>query len=339
MKHLHSLSDRQRRLTVILLTALTALALLLAGETAVGKFLRVVAAQEAISGQWTAQYEPKWRDQVQLNMIRRSDKGGTNMMGNNYRLDELRGLDAGALMAADTIVKFAIVGEAGTINFEGSFKAGRGAGFWTFSPNAAFASAMSQRGFPNLTDEDLLRATTHNLTIKYIDEMKSVGFANLDFDLLVRGAGHEVSLAYINELKSAGYPGLTMDELIRARNHEIDGAYIKEVRAMGFEKETMDSVIRLKNHEITSAYLAEMKAAGFGDLTLEDTIRLKNHDITQAYVSEIRGEGYNELSADTAIRLKNHDVNADFIRKAKAQGYANASLEDLIRLSSRGTIK
>jgi hypothetical protein len=38
MKNLHSLSERQRRLTVILLIGLTALALLLAGETAVGKF-------------------------------------------------------------------------------------------------------------------------------------------------------------------------------------------------------------------------------------------------------------------------------------------------------------
>jgi len=38
MKNLHSLSDWQRLLTVTLVVALTAFALLLAGETAVGKF-------------------------------------------------------------------------------------------------------------------------------------------------------------------------------------------------------------------------------------------------------------------------------------------------------------
>src|SRR3982751_6028143 len=194
----------------------------------------VVIAQSEIKGQWTAEFSAKKSGRIQITFIRRSE-GGSNMMGESLSLSELQGLSPEASNASDATVSFNIVREAGTFACEGAFRAGKGAGFWTFTPNGSFVSAMQSRGYGSLSDDDLLRAAMHNLTTKYIDELKAAGYDKLTFEQVSRGAGHDVTVGFIREMQSIGYSNLTMEELIRARNHEIDSQYAKEVQAMGFD--------------------------------------------------------------------------------------------------------
>jgi uncharacterized protein (UPF0335 family) len=336
MKKLAHLSDRQQRLLLIFLAVLFAVStLIFASTVAVSR----VFAQTAINGEWTAELSRKSSGKVQITFSRRSEKGGFNMMGETFAATELQGLNVDAANAARSDVSFSLVREAGTLSCEGTFRDGRGVGFWTFTPNQNFPAAMKSRGYGPLSDDEMLRATFHNLTAKYADDLKAAGHTELEFKSLLRASSHDISLAYLREMQSAGYPALKMDELIRARNHDIDANYLKEVRAMGFDKQPLETVIRLKNHDITPDFISRTKAAGFTNITIEGLVRLKNHDVTPEFVSEIRAEGYTDVSPDTIVRLKNHDVDVEFIRRAKAQGYGNATLEEIIKLKNRGTVK
>lgn len=264
---------------------------------------------EAIKGQWVAEYDRTKPGEIYFMFQRRTGSDNFSMNSDNMPLSELQGLTADAISSIKTNVNFNIVREAGTFQCEGFFSNGKGTGLWTFVPNEKFISTMQARGY-NLTDENVYRSATHNLTISYIDE-----------------------------LKTAGYDKLTFDEIIRSHNHDINAEYIKEVKAMGFERQPLETIIRMRNHDIDAAFVNEMKSAGFENLSIDELIRLQNHDITAAFINDLKAEGYENVSADIAIRLKNHDIDRNFIQRAKAQGYANVSLEELIRLSNRGTIK
>ncbi len=302
-------------------------------------------AGSVIDGQWFAEVSTKKPGKMYFSFQRRVDKDGESYNTSSSRdmpLSEFQGLPADVATvtgAPKTSVNFSIVREAGTFQCEGVFSEGKGVGFWKLTPSTKFISAMRERGYDNLTEQNLLSAAMNNITAKFSDDLKSAGYGGLTFEQLRRAATHDLTPQYIRELRSAGYENLTIEELVRARNHDIDTDYLKEVKAMGFERQSLEAVIRMRNHDITPAFISEMKSAGFENLTIENLIRLKNHDVSPAFVSEIKAEGYADISPDQAIRLKNHDVDRNFIRRAKAQGYTSASLDEMIRLRNRDVVK
>jgi len=273
---------------------------------------KVRSSAVGASGQWTADVRMASGDDIQFNFKSTSNDGRSEYSsGRTMKINDFQGLNIAEITSsAKTNVSFSLVREAGTINCEGTFSQGLGAGFWKFTPNERFVSSMQSRGYNNLTDEDLVRATFNNLTGKYIDELKTAGYDKLSFNDLARAASHAISVAYINELRADGYNLASMDDVFRASNHDINKEFI-----------------------------AEMRSIGFTQLSMDDLIRLKNHDISSSYISELKAEGISNITADDAIRAKNHDITADFIRRAKAQGFANAGLDELIRLNNRAQIK
>jgi hypothetical protein len=307
------LKNRHLRFSVLALVGLLVFSTLIFGIPDGASNLSVLstaqAAQTPIKGEWTAELRSNKRGEIQMSFHRRYEKGGMMMTGDTMSLSEFQGLNVEA-GSPKVIVNFNLPREAGTIVFEGIFQDGRGAGFWTFTPNQSFVSAMRNRGYDNLSDEDLLRATLHNLNAKYIEDLKSAGYDRLEFK-----------------------------ELMRARTHDIDSQYIAEVKAMGFERQPMEKLIRLHNHEITGEFVRRWKSAGYENLTIEQLIRIKNHEVTPEFINDIKAEGYATVSPETAIRLKNHNVDRAFIQRAKAKGLNNVSLEELIRLRNHDIIK
>jgi hypothetical protein len=300
---------------------------------------QAVQAQNTMTGQWTAEVNRQKPGEIQMTYHRRTETGGFNMSGESVALGELQGLTSEAALSTRSNVNFNVVRQAGTFACEGYFREGKGAGFWTFTPSRSFISAMRDRGYGDLSDEDMLRAALHNLTTNFVDDLKSAGYDRLEFKQLLRASSHSITPAFIREMQSAGYQGLTMEELVRARNHNIDSQYVKEVRAMGFDKQPLEKLIRLRNHKITQEFINRMRSAGFDGLSIEELIRLRNHNITPEFVGGLKAEGYKDIPVETAIRLKNHEIDGDFIRRVKARGFTDLSFEQLIRLRRDDIIK
>jgi len=338
----HLLTNKQTRIAFMFFAGLLAFsAFVFANVNGGGKVNAVhsIPAQSTLTGQWTAELNRNRPGEIQLTYHRRSEGGGFSMSGGTVPLGELQGLTAEAALSARENVNFNVVRQAGTFACEGYFREGKGAGFWTFTPSQSFVSAMRERGYDNLTDEDLLRAALHKLTTNFIEDLKSAGYDRLAFTQLLRASSHGVTAEFIREMQSAGYQDLSMEELVRARNHNVDSRYVKEVRAMGFDKQPLEKLIRLRNHDITPDFINRMRSAGFDGLSIEQLIRLKNHDITPEFVNGVKAEGYSDIPVESAIRLKNHDVDREYIRRVKARGFTDLTLEQIIRLRSRDIVK
>jgi len=105
----------------------------------------VIVAQNVITGDWRADTKDENPDKIQLNFEIRTEKGGRNNHGSSFAYSDLQGLSRD--QAQNGKVSFSLVREAGTIQCEGTFTNGKGAGTFRFTPNYGFADAMKSRGF------------------------------------------------------------------------------------------------------------------------------------------------------------------------------------------------
>jgi hypothetical protein len=292
----------------------------------------VQAAQQAITGEWLADFSRQNADEVQFTILRRTARGGNHTSSDGFRLSEFQGLTREQTSGARTEVRFRLVREAGTFECEGSFREGKGAGHWTLTPNQSFISAMRSRGYDDLTEDDLFSAALFDINIKSIEELKSAGYDRLSFKELVEASIFKVTGEFIREMKSAGYDNLTLKELVEARIFKIDSQYVKEVQAMGFERQPLKGLVEMRIFKITPEFIREIRATGFENLSLKQLVEFSIHKVTPEFVNGLRAEGFTSISPREAVEMKIHGVDADFIRRVKAKGFANVTIRQLVDL-------
>lgn len=258
---------------------------------------------ETFSGTWTAEVKKeKADDRIQFSFSRRSDGGNSNH-GNEYSLADFQGLTREQVRAtANTPVNFRLVREAGTIECQGSFRDGRGAGDWRLVPSQAFRSAMSSRGY-DLTDQQMFTSAMLDVRTGFVDDLKTIGFDRLDFDDVVKAVIFKVTPQFAAEMKSIGFENLGLEELVKARIFKVDAAFAREVREMGFDEQSLEQFVKLRIFKVTPDFL-----------------------------KEIKGEGLTLDSIEDAVKLRIFKVDADFIRRARASGHTDLNVEELVRL-------
>ena len=260
----------------------------------------VIVAQEAVTGTWKANTdtgEHGKAGEIHLSFERRSERGGTSQQGNSYSYSELEGLSP----SANGQVTFRLVREAGTIVCEGTFANGQGVGSFTFQPNRSFISDMQSRGY-SLSSEKQFVSATVNLTLAYVDELKSMNFGDLDLDDLFKGRIFNVTAQFAADMRSTGFPNLDLDDLVKARIFKISPEYVREVSAMGFDNRDFEGLVKFRIFKVTPEFLNSIKA-----------------------------EGFTNLSAEQVVKFRIFKIDADFIRNAKASD-PNVTVEDLVKM-------
>ena len=287
-------------------------------------------AQSVLTGDWTAslvqeksdkqEKSETWEkslksgksDGLNLNLERRTERGGRNRMGQTYDFAELQGLSREQVLSGGP-VKFSIVREAGTIECEGSFQNGKGSGTFRFTGNQGFISAMKSRGFDfeqtswkaddgRDREDKLFAAATLNVTTALADDLLSADFGRLDVDDLFKAAIFKVDSKFMREMKASGFPGLGMEELVKARIFKIDAEYVKQAAQMGFDKEPFESLVKMRIFKVTPEFIAE-----------------------------VRNEGLSGLSVEDLVKMRIFKIDADFIRRAKADGVP-LDVEELVQM-------
>lgn len=333
-------SQFPRRVGWLLLIIFTVFSSLIVVSAGSANFINAEnAAQNAITGEWLADFSRKNPDEVQFTTIRRTERGGQSNTSDGILLSELQGLTREQAFGARTEVSFRLVREAGTFHCEGFFREGKGAGHWTLTPNQSFISAMRSRGYDNLSEDDLYSAARFDINIKSIDDLKSAGFDHLSFKELVEASIFKVTSDFIREMKSAGFENLTLKQLVEARIFKIDSQYVKEVRAMGFEAQPLKSLVEMRIARITPEFIREMRSVGFENLTLKELTELGIHNVTPEFVNGIKAEGFSLTSPRQAVELKIHGVDRDFIRRVRAKGFTDVTLKQLVELRIHGIVK
>lgn len=254
--------------------------------------------QSDVSGTWTAKIT-KDDTKIQLNLERKSDRGGKNQHGQSYDFSELQGLSRNQALNGGT-VNFSLVREAGRVDFEGSFQNGRGSGTFRFTGNAGFISAMKSRGFDFEIDTDddqrspesrLFTATMINVTMALADDLSSAGFTNLKTEDLFKAAIFKIDGQFMREMKASGFNDLGMEELVKARIFKIDADFVRKVSQMGFDKEPFESLVKMQIFKVTPEFITEVRNEGLTDLQIEDVVKLRIFKIDAEFIRKAKADG------------------------------------------------
>jgi hypothetical protein len=251
-------------------------------------------AQSTLTGDWTAAVS---KEKLQLNMERRSERGGRNNMGHPYEFSDFQGLTREQATNGGP-VNFSLVREAGRIDFEGSFQNGKGSGTFKFTGNQSFISAMKSRGFDfekydddeRQPQERLFTATALNITTALADDLNSAGFGKLGVEDLFKAAIFKIDSTFMREMKASGL-NLGMEDLVKARIFKIDPEFVRQVGQMGFEKEPFESLVKMQIFKVTPEFVTEMRNEGLNNMAIEDLVKLRIFKIDTDFIREAKAEG------------------------------------------------
>ena len=252
----------------------------------------VIVAQTTLTGDWTAKINAEKGDKIYLSFEQRSAKGGKNQMGQSYNFADFQGLSREQALN-NGAVRFSLVREAGTIDCEGSFTNGKGAGTFRFTANPQFVSAMKSRGFDfeksssrNERDNEnkLFAAATLNVTTALADDLLSADFGKLDVDDLFKAAIFKVDSQFMREMKNTGFANLTFDDLVKARIFKIDADFVRQISAAGFNNEPFESLVKMQIFKITPEFISEVRNTGFSNLSVEELVKMRIFKINAEYI-------------------------------------------------------
>lgn len=245
------------------------------------------------------------KDSLYLSLKRRTERGGMSNSGSTYDVSDFQGLTRDQVMGTSN-VNFSLQREAGTFQFEGSFNAGKGSGTFTLVPNQSFLSAMTSRGYA-LNEEKQFASAMLDVRVKTIDDLKAAGFPNLSFDDVIKATIFKITPEFASEMASIGYKNLELEDLVKARIFKIDAKFAREVKEMGFgENQPMETLVKMRIFKITLGFLREMKTTGLENLDIEDLVQLKIFKIDSAFIQRAQSASSAKLDVEDLVRMKIH---------------------------------
>jgi beta-lactamase regulating signal transducer with metallopeptidase domain len=258
-----------------------------------------------------------------------------NSHGFTIAVSQLEGLSPAMLTGSGGLAQFSIRRESGTINFEGTFRSGIGAGTYSFTPSATFPAELTKRGFERPTADDQYRLAVGNIGVAYLDELNAQKYARPDLDGLVRAADHGVSFDYLREMGQLGYRVGVLDSLIRMRDHGVAPDYVREMASHGMTGLSADELIRVRDHGVDPDYIAALKSFGYDALPLDGLVNARDHGINGEYIRGMRKAGF-QLSLPELIRARDHGVNPEYMDAMASLGYKRLPIDELITARDHG---
>lgn len=133
----------------------------------------------------------------------------------------MEGVRATAAGMQDGPQTFLLKRDAGSFRFDGTFEQGRGAGQFSFEPNARFAAEIQQRKIGTLSADDLLTLARHDVGLAFLDELAAQGYETPDAVTLVRASRSGADLAYLRQMGTSGRRVSTLEELVNLANRGV----------------------------------------------------------------------------------------------------------------------
>jgi hypothetical protein len=296
----------------------------------------------ALEGAWTASREDKRPDRVYFNLT----SGLWNNNGMTMSLSAFTNLTAAQIDAQTmTPVTFEMRREAGTIALEGTFRRGKGAGQYTFTPDRSYIDKLRAVGVAfdlegrhhrreRTEEEDLFTLALHDVSTAYIKSMQNIGYrTTLDKYLEMRI--FNITPEYVREMESLGFKDISTQDLIDTKIHNVTPQFVRDMRAAGWDL----SLEELKESAIfraTPEFAAEMKKLGYGNLKHDDLVAFRIHHVTAEFINELRELGYEHVDADDLVAMRIHNVTTQFIRELAAAGYKHVPVDKLVDMRIHG---
>jgi beta-lactamase regulating signal transducer with metallopeptidase domain len=281
-------------------------------------------------------YEGNWFATIKGNTVNinfQKDGNDNNNNNSTFQLSEFKNLPK------EQEGNFALVREAGTMNFHGKFNGNMGMGTYKFSPDKSFSDDLSKQGISLDNDDDALVFFMVNLKKSYIAMLKKQGFTKITKDELIPLAALKVDEPFIHAIKSSGFSNVSLQNLIPLKALGVDQAYIADIKKSGYKDLSVDQLITLKAQGINGDFLkSSMEAEKQSRLNLgksEQVDRKEKAEIKERQENKERPEREERSSFGNIIAMKALNVDAAFRNSFKQIGF-NVSDENLIAMKSLG---
>src|SRR5215475_7491372 len=264
-------------------------------------------AQNSITGQWIVSLS-KADGFVQLTLQSTGPDWNFNS-STSVPLSQLRGLTAAEMRADGGMARFEIVRDAGTLQCEGWFKNGGGAGTFVFNPNRNYLSEMRSLGYDNLSDDRMFSLALHDVRLDFVRGLIAAGYERTDVDQLVSMRIHGVTLDFIGDLRSLGYDRAPADELVSMRIHGVGTDFIRELKELGYDHVPADDLVSMRIHGVTTKFIKELKTLGYESAPVDQLVSMKIHGVTPDFIRQMKDRGVKDLSIEQLISLRIHGLD------------------------------
>lgn len=260
-------------------------------------------AADAFKGTWSI-LPSQQSGMVRFGLAHRLHGGHSNHES-DWPVGSFQGLDLTATGKRE--VTFSITRDAGRFDCEGYLKNGEGAGIFTFTHDAKYATAMRSLGFTGIDDEKQFAMAVHDVSLEFARLMKAEKLSGLDSDKLIALRIFAVSPQFIRELRAEGLAADDADKLVAFRVHGVTAAMVKEVRAADLDV-SEDMLIAFRVHGVSPEFITRMESLGFGKAQADQLVAMRVHGVTPEFVAEMRSRGLKNLSIDQLINLRVHGI-------------------------------
>jgi hypothetical protein len=198
----------------------------------------------------------------------------------------LRGVTADVITAPGPIpVSFRMEQDAGTFEFEGTFRNGRGTGEFRFRPNRQFASTLVSLGVDgvgSVTDHQLKNFAWGGISAGEIREFRALGIWPLSFDEARRLAIYRATPDYVRGMQSAGVSDAnTVAGVVDMRIYGVTTGYAQELAAIGYRGISGRELIRMSRGRVTPEFVRSVREAGYRGVTPEVLIAMRRRGIEE----------------------------------------------------------
>jgi len=305
---------------------------------AIALLLAATVHAETLRGTWTMLPSSHDSGRVQLNVNR--DSANSHMSwGETMPLSAFEGLSSSTIGSSRATSNFALRREAGTFEFEGTFRDGDGAGHFTFTPNQSYMAALRSMHVRNDEDgdetEQLFRLAMHDVSSDFIRSFHSLGY-DAPLSTYVRFRIHGVDPRMVTELRSLGYTNISAEDLVRFRIHGVSPDLIRALAASGYREVPAEDLVRFRIHGVSPEFIRDLAAAGYRNVPGEDLVRFRIHGVSAEFVRELASLGYRNVAAEDLVRMRIHGVTPQFIRDVEAAGYHNVPVDKLVSMKIHG---
>jgi len=292
--------------------------------------------------------------------VERSRPGNRSINSSDVPLSAFQGFSLEMLDHSGP-AKFTYVQDAATLQCEGKYGWGRGAGGFTMVPNPAFVSELNRLGFASPREDDLFMMVLSNVNLDFIRELHAANIATSLHEILELAA-HGVNSQYIHEINRTGYRDLRAQDYIELRDHGVKPRFIEELKQAGYQIGTervielvdhgvdanymrdlgayglhpdATELVALRDHGVTPEFLRGFRDAGYGAIPGEQTIELRDHGVSREFAIEAHDLGY-KFTPGELVQLHDHGVDGRYLRKIHDSGMRNFDAEQIIQLHDHG---
>lgn len=297
------------------------------------------AQGDTFAGEW-AMESAQAGDVMSVELTRRPPGGGRDSRYFKVGLAELEGLARASVFSRGERVSFRLRRPAGTFDFAGEFREGKGAGSFTFTADPQFVERMRREGYGDAVRENLFGFAVGNYGGSPADEMSALGVERPTPDQLESMQLFGVTPDYVRSLRALGYEPRSVEQLISLRLHGATAEYIKAVSAEVSARPTLEQLVSMRVHGVTLKFVEELKSLGYERLTPDQLVSMRMFGVTTDLIRRLRAEGSGVVPVDRLIDMRIFNVPAELVRRMNARDASDDSAGDwYVKFYRRGTDK